>query len=835
MIASSEATDIKSDGSTDDTTSLLRSKEPAAIKGNDRTIWIALLITVLGAGVSGAFMALGITGSKDDTKLIFEKQANDLVRSIEAGFNDFQTAGLMIHQTCNSGADQSTEIAGHGVCSRHNFADLYRYIVASGLEFQAAAWIMNVTNEERPVCEAESEFYYRTMGIPYDGFIGFEPDPEDPMGFSVQNRSEAPYYYIVHHIAPLAGDINLAALDFDVGTSDVRRNVIEKAIATGEATMTPKLKLILSEADEGHTVVLCHPGVMINHHLPLKQGVAFMVVRINFLLTRVMEVHRHLFDVYLYDCTDNDSHDESMKNSFLGAVRRTWADGVTLLTELTPDKVHNNRALVVDDTIHVADRTWRIVVAACDGAYEPDTLFVVLGGCIIFISCICLSIWFYTSSRSAAKMNAMSAAAEAEKTALILANAEKETRLERDLNDFLAHEVRNPLSAAISANTFVATELEKESFERDPKAIKLVKDDLQVIDSSLHFINDLLRNLLEVHRTQISKAKVVMVPTDIYRDVLSPVTAILRRRGDMFRFIVDCEPNLIYMTDSMRLKQIVLNLANNSRKFVQTGFIRLAASAVNGKLRICVEDSGPGIPIEKRGKLFVKFQESLDSLNQGTGIGLSLCHSMVQVLNGTITHDDSFDSGVAGNPGTRFVIDIDAAPVDISQLEESAMAASESASSLTHSQPPDELLPLTLSVLFVDDDTVLRKLFVRSVKRIRPEWSIEEAASGEACLSIIDSEGISKFDLIFLDQYMASYEKQLLGTETARSLRVKGVKSKICGLSANDTKQAFLEAGADAFLLKPFPCKKDELSMELVRILDLQGASPPESHPESPV
>jgi len=66
---------------------------------------------------------------------------------------------------------------------------------------------------------------------------------------------------------------------------------------------------------------------------------------------------------------------------------------------------------------------------------------------------------------------------------------------------------------------------------------------------------------------------------------------------------------------------------------------------------------------------------------------------------------------------------------------------------------------------------------------------------------------------------MASIEKQLLGTETAQAMRAKGVNSIICGLSANDLEQHFLSSGAEAFMLKPFPCKKEELTWELLQIL----------------
>ena len=67
---------------------------------------------------------------------------------------------------------------------------------------------------------------------------------------------------------------------------------------------------------------------------------------------------------------------------------------------------------------------------------------------------------------------------------------------------------------------------------------------------------------------------------------------------------------------------------------------------------------------------------------------------------------------------------------------------------------------------------------------------------------------------------MAAVEKQLLGTETVRALRAQGVKSIICGLSANSMEDGFREAGANSFLFKPFPCEKEALTQELVRILN---------------
>jgi len=103
-----------------------------------------------------------------------------------------------------------------------------------------------------------------------------------------------------------------------------------------------------------------------------------------------------------------------------------------------------------------------------------------------------------------------------------------------------------------------------------------------------------------------------------------PVATILHLRGaSTVRVEIECPEGLMVRGDRMRLKQIILNLSANASKFVDCGYIRLRAAVVNGSVELSVEDSGSGIPPEKRQRLFFKFQESLDSLNQGTGIGLA--------------------------------------------------------------------------------------------------------------------------------------------------------------------------------------------------------------------
>lgn len=195
-----------------------------------------------------------------------------------------------------------------------------------------------------------------------------------------------------------------------------------------------------------------------------------------------------------------------------------------------------------------------------------------------------------------------------------------------------------------------------------------------------------------------------------------------------------------------------------------------------------------------------------------TSIGIAVCRKLIDLMGGDIVLDSDYDSGIEGSPGARFSVILNRSPLAVEQSEDDGGEKQEE----DEEDIMEDRLPETCRVLFVDDDALLRRLFSRSISKVKPKWIIREAASGETALEMATQ---SHYDIIFVDQYMTSIEKQLLGTETVRALRSRGVTSRICGLSANDMEDAFLEAGADMFLLKPLPCKPNALYDVLRQIL----------------
>jgi hypothetical protein len=153
---------------------------------------------------------------------------------------------------------------------------------------------------------------------------------------------------------------------------------------------------------------------------------------------------------------------------------------------------------------------------------------------------------------------------------------------------------------------------------------------------------------------------------------------------------------------------------HSTLSFPTKGYIQIGAGTnTDGTVYLFVEDSGPGIPPEKRENLFSRYQESLDSLNQGTGIGLSLSKQLVDLLGAELYLDETFESGILGLPGTRFKIELNRKMEHVEDPEKSPedqapadnLARSSSVRQCdVKGKAVESRLPQKLNVLIVDDE-----------------------------------------------------------------------------------------------------------------------------------
>ena len=710
--------------------------------GRASVVAVACMIVFLGLIAGTALAYLGFRAEKGSRVEDFTQGAYVTVSKIEDSFGEYVDTASLIHGSFRNRPEfdassfemdseaYTADYMEWSVKFRQDFRELYEYVRASGLRFKAMQFDPNITSQERPIAEAEADIYYleNYPEVNYTGFRGFNGDSK-----SLKSRwwNES-FYFPIHYQEPIPG--NEAAIDLDYYSSESRIRAVNSLFETKQPSLTDRLSLVkkagsvsrCNSGDEGfpedqgpsYGVVLMHPGVKLSKddETSWPRDFSSIVLCMSDLMKRSTDHLNRKILVYIHDM----SHPTNDEPVFMGAARldlekkATNADEgdedkfvMSLLNEIPLDELK----CTADDkcyqkTIDISNRKWTVTIVDEHGADKYRLIYVILVGLVVFIAFVCLGVWVLATDRKNRTYSTLKAQAAAERNSMVLENANKAAQTERELNDFLAHEVRNPLAAAMAATTFLRIQLEKRtkssngvlvhfedseeseefisgetserSLDRDastktlssPRLVQ-AREDVQVVDNSLRFINDLLRTMLDMHRASSGNMQVKLAPVDLLRDVLEPVAGMLHRGGEgnvgrgkgseKVQIVVDCPEDIVVVTDVLRLKQVILNLGRNSVKFINEGFIRLRAEVLEVEysndpsrfrdefvrenshldiecgnslcktVRLYVEDSGSGIPIEKRERLFAKYQESLDLLSQGTVwmyyIGLNLQHT----------------------------------------------------------------------------------------------------------------------------------------------------------------------------------------------------------------
>lgn len=226
------------------------------------------------------------------------------------------------------------------------------------------------------------------------------------------------------------------------------------------------------------------------------------------------------------------------------------------------------------------------------------------------------------------------------------------TEIEREANmksDFLAnmsHEIRTPMNAVIGMAEMALRE------ELPPAAREYINQIKSAGNSLLTIINDILDfSKIESGKMDINMAE-YQTPS-IVNDVINIIST---RIGDKnLELLVDYAPDIPYnvMGDSIRIKQIIMNLANNAVKFTKEGRVEIKLDYEwTGEheilLKVTVSDTGVGIKKEDLGKLFQSFSQ-LDSKRnrniEGTGLGLAISKQLVTLMNGKITVESEYGVG----------------------------------------------------------------------------------------------------------------------------------------------------------------------------------------------
>jgi len=357
--------------------------------------------------------------------------------------------------------------------------------------------------------------------------------------------------------------------------------------------------------------------------------------------------------------------------------------------------------------------------------------------------------------------------------------AEVADRLKSAFLANMSHEIRTPLNAIVGFSQLLQMPLEEGEREEYIKIINTNNDLLLGLINDILDLSKIESGMLELKTEHVDFVTVF----DEYAQSLR-----LKLMNNPIGFFIDSPyESCIVNIDKNRVIQVLTNFGTNAMKYTSKGYIKIGYRYVDNGLRIYVEDSGIGIPDDKKDRVFRRF-EKLDDFAQGTGLGLSICKAIAGACGGDIGFESETGKGstfwvwfpcdaVINSPDDHFVTSSDAGYV---------------------AQLPDNIKHRVLIAEDNDSNFLLAQAILKG-------YDVTRAFNGDEAVKM---QKEAKYDLIFMDISMPVMD----GITAVRKIREFDENVLIAMVTANafdyDRINAF-DAGCNFFLTKPL--KKEEL------------------------
>ncbi len=213
-------------------------------------------------------------------------------------------------------------------------------------------------------------------------------------------------------------------------------------------------------------------------------------------------------------------------------------------------------------------------------------------------------------------------------------------QMRRDIVANVSHELRTPLTSIIGFLKGILDGVIKPQDEK--KYLKIAYDEANRLKSLTHEIVEVAK--LESGSTKINKEKFNL--NSLSNDVKLEFEPLMKEKGLKFE-LEEKAKNIEIEADKDKIRQVLINIINNSYKFTNKGFIRLSINKKDKYAIIIVEDSGIGIKKDKISYLFNKFYTANEYGNatSGAGLGLNIVKNIVDLHKGTINVESKVNKG----------------------------------------------------------------------------------------------------------------------------------------------------------------------------------------------